>query len=64
MTVRAVHLNLVEQRESDVVLGGAEVFDLRVRAGLLPAKLVAGEAEDREALIPVFLMDGLEAFIL
>ena len=64
MAVRAVHFNFIEERKSHIVFGGAELFDLRVRAGFLPAKLVARKAENDEALIFVFLINGFEIFVL
>ena len=64
MPVRAVHFDLVVKRKSDVELAGAELFDLLVRAGFLPAKLVAGKAEDHEALVLIFLIGGLKAGVL
>lgn len=42
----------------------AEALDLVVRAGLLPAKLVAGEAEDDEALVLELLVELLEPGVL
>jgi hypothetical protein len=47
----AVDLDLGEHREVDVVLGPDELEDLLGSSGLLLPELVAGETEDREALV-------------
>ena len=49
--VRAVDLDLGEHREGHVVVGGAELLDFGLVAGLLMAELVAGEAEHGEAAL-------------
>ncbi len=60
----AIHLDLVKQREGDAEFGGAELLDLIVGAGLLLFKLVAREAEDHEAFVLVFRINGFEAGVL
>ncbi len=50
----AVDVDLGHHREVDVVGQRAEVGDLRGVARLLRAELVAGKAEDIEALVLVF----------
>lgn len=62
--VRAFDVELVEEGEGDVVFAGAEFFDLVVGAGFLSAELVAGEAEDDEALVFEFPVGGFEGFVL
>src|SRR5687767_12238066 len=64
MRRRAVHVDLGEQRKRDVVRRGAEPLNLRLRARLLPAELIAREAEDHESLILVFAKQRLEPFVL
>jgi len=46
--LRALHRDLREEGEADLLLG-AERLDLLVRARLLLAELVGGEREDLEA---------------
>lgn len=50
--------------ESDVVFAGAELLNFRIGAGLLATEVVGGEAEDDEALVFVFFVEGLEAGVL
>ena len=62
--VGAVHVGLRHQREGDAVIEAAEFGDLVIGTGLLAGELVAGEAEDDESLVLVFLVEGLQAVIL
>jgi hypothetical protein len=64
MTAGAIDLDFVEQRECDAVFAGAELFDLLVRAGLLPAELVAREAKDHKTLVFIFLVGGFQSGVL
>jgi AcrR family transcriptional regulator len=59
-----VDLDLAEHRERDVVVGRAEVLDLRVGPRLLPLELVAREAEDLKAAVLVGAVERLKALIL
>jgi len=54
MPARAVHLDLVVEREGHGKFAGAELLDLLVAARFLPAELVAREAEDGKALVRIF----------
>src|SRR5262245_13149064 len=49
--------DLLEEREGDLVLALAEAGDLLRRARLLAAEVVAGEAEDHEALVLELLVE-------
>ena len=60
----AVDFYFGEERECDVVLQAAEVFDFVGAAGFLVAELVAGEGEDCEASFAVFAVEGFEAGVL
>jgi hypothetical protein len=60
----AVDIDLGEERECDVVLQAAEVFDFVGVSGLLVAELVAREAEDREALRVILAVECFETGIL
>ena len=51
MPVVAVDFQFVEHRESHIILGRAELFDLRVGAGLLAAELVARKTADDQPLV-------------
>ena len=62
--VRAVDLDLLEHRERDAVGGRAELGDLLGAARLLPAELVAGEADDGEAAVSEPLLQPLQAVVL
>ena len=64
MLVRAFHVQLVEHRERDLILAGAELLDLRIGPWLLLSELVAGEAQHDQALVLVFLVKRLEARVL
>ena len=64
VAVRAVDLDLVEQRESHAVLAGAELLDLLIRARFLGAELVAGETGDDQTFILILLVSGFEALVL
>lgn len=59
-----VDVNLVEQREGDIVVQRAEALNLLVGAWLLAQELVAGEAKNLQALILVLLIKGFKAFVL
>jgi hypothetical protein len=61
---RAVDLDLLEHREADPVVDRAELTDLFRGAGLLPAELVAGEANDREPPIAEPVVQPLQARVL
>lgn len=52
----AVDVNLAEQREGDAVGGAAEGLNLFFTARLLAEELVAGEAQDAEALAGKLLL--------
>ena len=62
--VLAKHVNLLHQREGDAMVQTAEFGDFLVGARLLMLELVAGEAEDDETLVLIFLVEGLETIIL
>ncbi|VTR41238.1 Uncharacterised protein [Serratia fonticola] len=48
MRLRAVDVDLAEQRKADAIIEGAEVGNLQRVARLLPAKLIAGEAQHHQ----------------
>ena len=56
--------DLLEQREGDVVVQGAELTDLRSRPGLLSAEVVAREAQHDEAPALEIRVELLQARIL
>lgn len=63
----AVDIDLAKDREGDLLVQGAKVLNLLIGAGLLAAKLVAGEADDCEVLRVLLLdllVDGLEVLVL
>jgi PII-like signaling protein len=62
--VGAVDVDLGQHREGDVVGGLAEVLDLGVGARLLLPELIAGEADDLQAPVPVVAVERLQAFVL
>src|ERR1700744_4912049 len=64
MGVRAVDLDLGEQRERHVVLVGAKLADLGLVARLLMAELVAREAEHGEAARAKAPVQRFEAGVL
>ena len=64
MTVGAVNINFIEQREGDAVFGGAELLDFLIGARLLAAKLVAGKTEHSEALVFILLMERFQPVVL
>jgi len=64
MRVGAVDVDLAQHREGDVVGGLAEVLDLGVGARLLLPELIAGEADDLQAPVPVVAVERLQAFVL
>lgn len=55
---------LGEEREGDWIVDGAKLGDFFVRAGLLRAEVVGGEAEDGEAARLVALIEGFERGVL
>ena len=62
--VGAVDVDLGEHREGDAVVDLAELLDLGLGAGLLAPELVAGEAEDDEALVAQLLVERLQPLVL
>lgn len=60
----AVDVGLGHEGEGDAVVELAELRDLLVVLGLLPAELVAREAEDDEALLLVLVVQRLQALVL
>src|SRR5206468_3151689 len=60
----AVDLDLGEHREAYFVVERAEILDLVFVAGLLVPELIAGKAQDREALVLVFAVQRLESLVL
>eukprot|EP00515_Schizochytrium_aggregatum_P001281 CAMPEP_0202036918 /NCGR_PEP_ID=MMETSP0962-20130828/1853_1 /ASSEMBLY_ACC=CAM_ASM_000488 /TAXON_ID=4773 /ORGANISM="Schizochytrium aggregatum, Strain ATCC28209" /LENGTH=236 /DNA_ID=CAMNT_0048601017 /DNA_START=329 /DNA_END=1036 /DNA_ORIENTATION=+ len=58
-----VHVHLLHELELDIELRD-ELLDLVGRAGLLRAKLVAGEADDFEAFVVVFLVQRGQLSVL
>src|SRR5690606_25232898 len=60
----AVDVDLRHDGEGDAVVDPAELLDLLVGAGVLLLELVAGEADDGEATVPVLLVEGFEALEL
>src|SRR5579862_3857121 len=54
MTLSAIDVELRAQGEGDVVVGAAELHDLRLAPRLLGAELVAGKTHHREVLIGQF----------
>ena len=46
VSIVSVDVNLAEHVKGDVVLPSGELLDLRLRAGLLPTKLIAGKCQD------------------
>jgi hypothetical protein len=64
MLLRSFDVDFFGQREGDMVSRGAKFFDLFGRAGFLGTEVVAGNAEDGEAFVFVFFLDGFELFVL
>src|SRR5260370_12163497 len=60
----SVHVNFIEERESDVVFAGTELLDFFVRSRFLGAKLVTGKSKHNEAFVFVLLIDRLKGFVL
>jgi hypothetical protein len=60
----AIDLDLLEQREGDVVLGSGELEDLGICAGFLFTELITREAQDREALGLVVFVKGTQTCVL
>ena len=54
--VRAVDITLGHEREGHTVVEAAELLDLLIAARFLVRELVAGEAQDHESLVFVFLV--------
>lgn len=54
----AVDIDLLHNGKADTIIDLAEVLDIFVGAGLLGAKLVAGEAEEDD-VVGVLLLEGL-----
>ena len=59
-----VDVNLIEQRECDIVVQRAEALNLLVGAGLLTQELVARKSQYLQTLVLVLLIQGLKAFVL
>ena len=57
-------MHFVEQLKAGVVSGGTEAFDLFQRAGLLTAKVVAGEAQNLKPLSSVAVLQRLQTAVL
>ena len=55
---------VVKEREGDVERAAAELFDFLIGAGFLATEVVAREAEDNQALVFVFSIDGFQRFVL
>src|SRR6185312_15172511 len=64
MGVRPIDLDLVEHREADAEIAGAELRDLAGCAGLLCAELIAGKAEHGETAPRQIRVEALETGIL
>src|SRR5947199_6120551 len=64
MRLGAVDVDLLEQREGDLVIGRAERLDLARLPRLLRAELVAGKAEHRKAARRQIAIEILQAAIL
>ena len=64
MLVGPSRFQFLKDGKGDVVGGGAERGYFLVRARLLLAELVAGEAGDDEALVLVFFVGGFERLVL
>ena len=58
------HVNLIQQREGHFVVRGAEFLDFLVGAWFLGSEVVARNANDSEAAVFVFLVNGFEGLIL
>ena len=58
MSVEAIHLDLLEDGESTLVLLPDEGLDLLRRPWLLQGELVARESEDLESFLGVLLIQG------
>ncbi len=62
--ILAVDLDLGEHGEADAVIGAAELADLLFAAGFLSAELVAGKAQDGEAIFVEIFVERLQPGIL
>src|SRR5690606_18166700 len=62
--VRAVHLQLAEQRKADAEADRAEIGDFAVTARFLGAELVAGKAQHHQPPRPVVLPEAFKPFVL
>ena len=60
MGVGPIDRHLVEERESGALSHSRKGLDLLARAGLLRAKLVAGEGKDLETLLLILLVESLK----
>ena len=59
VSVLPVDLDFIKEREANLVLGGAKLFDFLIGSGFLTAELVAREAQHHEALVFVVLIERL-----
>ena len=57
-------MHLVEKGEVGAVGGGAELLDFAKGTGFLGAEVVAGEAQDGQALGAICVLQGLQARVL
>ena len=64
VSVFSVDLALLHDTEADAVRLAAEAHNLLLGAGLLAAKLVAGETEYNQPLADVLLVKGLQPGVL
>lgn len=62
--VRSIHVNLLENGESDTVVELAELSDLLISAGFLASKLVGGESNNLKALVVVLFVQCLQTLVL
>lgn len=64
MLLWAFDVEFLKEGEADAVFAGAEGLDLFQGSRLLAAEVVAWEAEDDEALVLVFVVEGLKGGVL
>ncbi len=62
--LRAIDVNLAEHGKADAVVQLAELHDLVIRARVLFAELVAGEAQNGQAALVIALVELLQTFEL
>jgi len=62
--ILSVDIDLIEQREGDVVSQRAEALNLIVGTRLLAEELVAREGQNLQTLVLVFLIKSFQAFVL